>query len=475
MPPRSRSQASIDAPKPRAPSRASSRTALASKARSSQTEKASTTRSRTQPKPPPSPDTSQSQSPPSLKRSRSAATLKEVNGINDVAKPLKKTKTVAVVAQQPKRTRKTPSETELPINAIPPFPAKVNPPAQIFVWGTGNFGQFGMGPSYLDEVSKPTRNTWVEEKMAQGVFGSGPGSGIVGVAAGGLHSLLIDENGTVWSCGVNDDAALGRITKDVPDPNTPGQFLNVDLLTTFPHPLQTLVDDSFRALKIAAGDKLRVWGSFRANEGALGFSTGLTHQFVPKAALPNERCVNVATGNNHLVVLTVTGSIYSWGAGEQGQLGRKILERRKIHGTNPERVVLGARGRRASTEDGAVWGWGLNSAGQTGTGINTSDTDSIVQTPRRVLGLDGIQIVEIVGGDLHTLFLSADGRVFACGRSDSAQLGLALDHPAMVGIADQERVQTPTVVVRRAGGSWAAVNVSCGGQHSLGLFRKRVT
>ena len=75
----------------------------------------------------------------------------------------------------------------------------MNPPAQIFVWGTGNFGQFGMGPSFLDEVSKPTRNTWVEEKMAQGVFGSGPGSGIVGLAAGGLHSLFIDENGTVCS------------------------------------------------------------------------------------------------------------------------------------------------------------------------------------------------------------------------------------------------------------------------------------
>ncbi|KAH9988058.1 regulator of chromosome condensation 1/beta-lactamase-inhibitor protein II [Russula vinacea] len=465
----------------------------------------------------------------------------------------------------PKKHRKTPSETEPPINAVPEFPAKMVPPAQIFVWGTGNFGQFGMGPSYLDELSKPTRNTWVEEKMSQGVFGSGPGSGIVGVAAGGLHSLFIDENGTVWSCGVNDDAALGRITKDVPDPDNPGHFLNVDLLTTFPHPLQTLVDDSFRALKVAAGDSISAaigtegdcaygvrsaWVFFlssnrhylidaQANEGALGFSTGLTHQFIPKATLPNEQCVNVSTGNNHLLVLTTTGNIFSWGAGEQGQLGRKILERRKIHGTNPERVVLGARGRRAVAvgagsfhsfavdEEGTVWGWGLNSAGQTGTGINLADSDSIVQTPRRVLGLDGIQIVEICGGDLHTLFLSADGRVFACGRSDSAQLGLPLEHPAMadvdhlmepvhvpfpdsheddpvvhisagtrfnaavtrggamyawgegaqgeVGIVDQERVQTPTVVVRRSGGSWAAIDVSCGGQHSLGLFRKRVT
>ena len=167
------------------------------------------------------------------------------------------------------------------------------------------------------------------------------------------------------------------------------------------------------------------------------------------------RPLNVATGNNHLVVLTVTGLIYSWGAGEQGQLGRKILVRRKINGTNPERVVLGTCGRRAVAvgagsfhsfsvdEDGAVWGWGLNSAGQTGTGNNPSDTDSIVQTPRRVLGLNGIQIVEIVGGDLHTPFLSANGRVFACGRSNSAQLGLPLDHPAM---ADTDHVVEPVHV-----------------------------
>ncbi|KAI0301584.1 regulator of chromosome condensation 1/beta-lactamase-inhibitor protein II [Multifurca ochricompacta] len=404
------------------------------KVHSSKIVKTSTSRKRTQPQPSTS-DTSQSP-PPSLKRSRSTATLKEVNGI---ANPIKKTRTDETTPElvpQPKRTRKAASETGPPINIIPTFPTKMDPPAQIFVWGTGNFGQFGMGPSYLDELSKPTRNTWVEEKIAHGVFGTGPGSGIV----------------RVWSCGVNDDAALGRITKDVPDPNNPGQFLNVDILTTIPHPLQTLVDDGFRALKIAAGDsisaaistegQLRVWGSFRANEGALGFSTGLTHQFIPKAALPKtmRRCRH---WNNHLLVLTTSGSIYSWGAGEQGQLGRKILERRKIHGTNPERVVLGTRGRRAVVvgagsfhsfavdEEGAVWGWGLNSAGQTGTGINPADSDSIVQTPRRVFGLDGIRVVEITGGDLHTLFLAADGRVFACGRSDSAQLGLPLDHPAM--------------------------------------------
>jgi regulator of chromosome condensation len=200
MPSRSRSQASIEVPKAKAPSRTSSRTALASKVQSSKPARTSTLRKPTQSKLSTS-DTSQSP-PPSLKRARSPATLKEVNGVNGASKnvnKIKQTDTIRDILPQLKKHRKATSETELPINAIPEFPAKMVPPAQIFVWGTGNFGQFGMGPSYLDELSKPTRNTWIEERIAQGVFGPEPGSGIVGVAAGGLHSLFIDENGTVCS------------------------------------------------------------------------------------------------------------------------------------------------------------------------------------------------------------------------------------------------------------------------------------
>lgn len=53
----------------------------------------------------------------------------------------------------------------------------------------------------------------------------------------------------------------------------PSSFLSVDELTSIPHPLQTLVDVGFRAVKVVAGDsicaavsdqgEMRVWGSFR--------------------------------------------------------------------------------------------------------------------------------------------------------------------------------------------------------------------
>ena len=55
-----------------------------------------------------------------------------------------------------------------------------------------------------------------------------------------------------------------------------GEFLDVDTLTAQPFPLQTLVDEGFRATRIATGDsisaaisqegELRVWGSFRVSD-----------------------------------------------------------------------------------------------------------------------------------------------------------------------------------------------------------------
>jgi len=51
--------------------------------------------------------------------------------------------------------------------------------------------------------------------------------------------------------------------------------MDIDELTSVPHPLQTLIDEKFRAVRVAAGDsisaaissegELRVWGSFRVS------------------------------------------------------------------------------------------------------------------------------------------------------------------------------------------------------------------
>lgn len=464
-------------------------------------------------------------------------------------------------APAPKPAKAAPAphvQTKPYFNALPTAPEKQRPGLVLFAWGAGNFGQFGMGPDVLHEVPKPKRSVWSEEQSEEGKFGE-EGAGLESMSAGGLHTLLVDEKGTVWTCGVNDDAALGRETANVPDPKNPGQFMDVDDLTSFPQPLESLVAENFRTVKTTAGDsisaavsdkgELRVWGSFRANEGALGFSGSEKNQYEPVAPpLPllhkpgdSEKVVSVASGSNHMLVLTTHGNVFAWGASEQGQLGRKVLERRKINGTTPEKVTIGSRARKAvavgagsyhsfAVDDrGDVWGWGLNTMGQTGTGY-ASKADDVVQLPKKVVGLskadlDGDEIVEITGGTHHTLFRSAAGKVYGVGRCNAGQLGLDEEDPAFkdrfdpdfivepalitfpdaqdpivqiscgthngaavteggalyswgqglqgeLGVPEDE-VRTPRVIVKKTGGSWHAAAVACGGQHTLGLFRKK--
>lgn len=176
--------------------------------------------------------------------------------------------------------------------------------------------------------------------------------------------------------------------------------------------------------------------------------------------------------------------------------------------------------------------------GQTGTGWS-SKADDVVLLPQKVEALseeslNGDKVVQVAGGEHHSLFLTAAGKVYACGRMESGQLGLEDDHPAItewkveyaemtgqtpqflptptlvtfpdaddpvvqiscglhnnaavtqggalytwgqgtqgeLGCPDEE-VRTPRVIVRKDGGSWFAAAVSCGGQHTLGLLRKK--
>jgi len=69
----------------------------------------------------------------------------------------------------------------------------------MFAWGAGNFGQFGMGPDHQGELDKPTRNKLIEEMITKGDFG-GKGFGIEAIASGGMHTLFVDECGTVRIC-----------------------------------------------------------------------------------------------------------------------------------------------------------------------------------------------------------------------------------------------------------------------------------
>jgi regulator of chromosome condensation len=130
-----------------------------------------------------------------------------------------------------------------------------------------------------------------------------------------------------------------------------------------------------------------------------------------------------------------------------GTLGRKIVERRILNGTRPDQLHLrkivaigsGWYHSFAVDVDGDVFAWGLNQYGQLGIEVpdpSHGDNSNVIWTPTEIpelspSALGGARVVQIDGGEHHTLFLLSDGRVFGTGRIDSSQLGLPADHPAI--------------------------------------------
>lgn len=117
---------------------------------------------------------------PAPRRSTRVASQPDVKGLTD------KLRSTTLKAKEPSKY----------FNPLPTPPAPVRPAPLLFVWGAGNDGQFGMGPDAVGQYEKPQRNTLVEKMIADGKFGK-KGAGIERLAAGGMSSLFIDEQGRV--------------------------------------------------------------------------------------------------------------------------------------------------------------------------------------------------------------------------------------------------------------------------------------
>ena len=212
------------------------------------------------------------------------------------APPPNKRKTVdKTKAAPPSRTRNLKAVPLL--NPLPSPPTHARPSSRLFFWGSGDSGQLGMGDHFLDTtITKPRRNTYMEQQAEAGAFG-GPGAGLESVAAGSLHSAVIDENGTVgftpniqsniplrinqiWTFGAYDNAELGRKTIEKVDGS---KSVEVDEATSIPFylpvPIQCLIDEGFRAVNVVLGDcigvalgidgQLRAWGTYRVSSSGL--------------------------------------------------------------------------------------------------------------------------------------------------------------------------------------------------------------
>ena len=140
--------------------------------------------------------------------------MPEVDG-----KPPAKVKAKAAAATKAKSEKgKAPARPRRvvhPINTFPAVPQHYRPPLYLFTWGSGDMSQLAI--DYNQEINKPRKNAFVANHIEEETFG-GDEAGLESIAAGGLHTLFIDEKGTVrpnpiiWSHA--SDLVVGMVLRD---------------------------------------------------------------------------------------------------------------------------------------------------------------------------------------------------------------------------------------------------------------------
>lgn len=114
----------------------------------------------------------------------------------------------------------------------------------LLVCGQNDVGQLGLNPDDVSEKSRPALVNDIQN--------------LVEIRAGGMHSLCLESNGSIWSFGCNDEGALGR-----------------DTTVEGSEAIPTTIDLPGKVVRISAGDshsacllddgRAFAWGSFRVS------------------------------------------------------------------------------------------------------------------------------------------------------------------------------------------------------------------
>src|SRR5579885_1007696 len=242
-------------------------------------------------------------------------------------------------------------------------------------------------------------------------------SNIVQVSTGENHSLVLDNQGRVWSFGSNASGQLGLGLKSD----------NISLPTLIPN-LENIIQVSVgEAHSLILDDQGRVWSFGCDDSGQLGLGDENKNRnaVILPTLIPNlNNIIQISVRESCSLVLDSQGRVWSFGLNTTGQLGLRFKQDSITLPTlilNLENIVTICAGHAHSLaldNRGSVWSFGHNYDGELGLG----GKETRRQFPALIPNLDNI--VEINAGSFHSLALDNRGCVWSFGNNHHGQLGL---------------------------------------------------
>ncbi|XP_062276633.1 probable E3 ubiquitin-protein ligase HERC4 [Scomber scombrus] len=171
---------------------------------------------------------------------------------------------------------------------------------QVYTWGQDFRGQLGLGRRKLGGDSPQHLRSLSSIPLVQ-------------IAAGGEQSFALSVSGGVFSWGRNDCGQLGL--GDTTDRHTPNPVHSLDMKKT----IHISCGKDHTAILTKDGVVFTFGSGQYGQLGHNSFSDELRPRIV--AELWGAKVIKIACGRHHTLVMTDSKRVYSFGCGEQGQLG----------------------------------------------------------------------------------------------------------------------------------------------------------
>ena len=302
----------------------------------------------------------------------------------------------------------------------------------LYTWGYGENGQLG----HPNPHNLPTPRA-VSSLADAHVH-------VASVSMGSEHTLILDSEGGVWSCGTGDYGILGHGNED--DVATPVRIIEWG---SGERPVIVAVSAG-TGHSGAVDDKgnLYMWGYNGYGQLGTGdVETRLSPTLVPLVSPAGERevVVGLSLGMRASAVVTASGALYTCGDGEYGRLGHGDFDSRSVFtpvkGLRPHvvtQVSMSESAAGAVTAQGELYTWGYGKMGNLGHGHITNPNPVVPRVresgydysrdwlfPKRVDSLRDmdVHVVSVSLGPEHSGCISASGDLYTWGEAAHGETG----------------------------------------------------
>ena len=285
----------------------------------------------------------------------------------------------------------------------------------LYAWGSNGYGQLGLG--HTDNQNTPQLiniNHFKNEKIKS-------------ISLGQYSSFALSINGSLFSWGYTENGQLG-LGHDEDPQNTP-HLINPDHFQS--EKIKSIHTGYECALALTTNGSIFSWGENEHGELGLGhYEDQYTPQLINQDRFDTKIIQSIYTEIDHILALSIDGSLYAWGYNERGELGLGNDENQNTpqhidpaHFNNkPIQYIRTAPYHTLVLSiDGSLYAWGYNEHGELGLGNNENQNSPQLIDPSH---FNNEPVQSIHTGSLHTLVLTTEGHLYSWGDNEYGQLGL---------------------------------------------------